>query len=123
MRTISYHDVGSRISFVSTGDAMSNEAVVEILKRHLEPVPREESYRESTESRIRYLKNIGLLDCFYDYSKDMDMIYTTEHGKRFIVLNDCNASLDKLRDIIEEGDLSSERYREAVADAVRASPY
>lgn len=100
---------------------MRAEDIVRILKCHIDPKSRDDSYNEFSDYDIRYLKNVKLLDCYYDYGSNQDMIFTTESGKRYIELYDDNANLDNLRDIVYVNkDLSSNTYLDAVKKAVGA---
>ena len=79
---------------------MRTSEIVGILKDHDVPQSRDHSYKRYSAYNIRYLKNVGLLDCYYDYGSNQDMIFTTGFGKRYIELHDGNADLDELRDIV-----------------------
>lgn len=98
---------------------MRTSEIVGILKDHDVPKSRDHSYNRYSAYNIRYLKNVGLLDCYYDYGSNQDMIFTTGFGKRYIELHDGNADLDELRDIVlVDRDLSSSRYVKAVRKAI-----
>ena len=100
---------------------MRTEEVVRILRSHIVPRPSDDSRDGFSYYSIRYLKNVGYLDCYYDYKNDRDMTFTTEAGRRYVELHEGNAALDDLRDIVYvEKDHSSDRYIEAVKRVVGA---
>lgn len=100
---------------------MRTEEVVRILRSHIVPRPSDDSRDEFSDYSICYLKNVGLLDCYYDYKSNRDMTFTTEAGRRYVELHDGNAALDGLRDIVYvENDLSSDRYIKAIKRVVGA---
>ena len=110
-----------RHSVQQDGRNMGTSEIVGILKDHEVPQSRDNSYKRYSTYNIRYLKNVGLLDCYYDYGSNQDMIFTTGFGKRYIELHDGNADLDELRDIVlVDRDLSSSRYVKAVRKAIGA---
>lgn len=104
---------------------MNAKDTVRILKGHMNPRTHFESYSVYSEYAVHYLKNVGLLDCYFDYSTDSDMIFTTDMGRRYVELQDNNAQLDDLRDIVMgRDDFSKDRnYREAVRKAVAVNTY
>ena len=106
-------------------DNMDVNDTVRILKDHLDPRTRSESYSIYSKDAVHYLKNVGLLDCYFDYSSGSDMIFTTDMGKRYVELQDDNAQLDDLRDIVMSSkDFSKDRnYRDAVRKAVAVNNY
>lgn len=93
---------------------MNDELIVKILEKHIVPQLRETSYDTFKEQNIRYLKNTGLLDCYFDYTTRKDMIFTTAKGKDYIQMYKKSVKLNALRDIVIGGDTSSENYRKAV---------
>lgn len=102
-----------------------DEAYIEVLRGHVNgPVPKVESYSRYTELRVRYLKNIGLLDCYFDYASMSEMIYTTEMGRRYISLFEDEQKAKDLCDIIRSGDTrEGKRYEDAVRKAASILPY
>ena len=109
-------------SFRCTGCRdMRAEDIVGILKGHIDPRSYDDSCNGFSDCDIRYLKNVGLLDCYYDYGSNREMVFTTGSGMRYIEIYDGNADLDDLRDIVYVGkDLSSNEYIDAVKKAVGA---
>ena len=100
---------------------MRAEDIVGILKGHIDPRSYDDSCNGFSDCDIRYLKNVGLLDCYYDYGSNREMVFTTGSGMRYIEIYDGNADLDDLRDIVYVGkDLSSNEYIDAVKKAVGA---
>lgn len=112
------------------GDNLNGGKIVDadtmrILRDHMLPKSRKDSYEDHSESFIRYLKNVGLLDCYYDYVTGKDMIFTTDLGKEYVELQSSNASLDELRDIVLSNRNFSrdKRYRDAVEKAIAINTY
>lgn len=101
------------------------EAYIEVLKGHDKgPIPKGESYSRYTELRVRYLKNIGLLDCYFDYGTMSEMIYTTGMGRRYISLYEDELKAKDLCDIILSGaPRKGKRYEDAVRKAASILPY
>ena len=96
---------------------------IDVLKGHYTPLSRDESYLKYTEERVRFLKNVGLLDCFFDYETHVDMIFTTDKGKRRVASCERDLRLKDLRDLIvyENGGRDKKRYRAAVKKAIGAT--
>lgn len=51
-----------------------------ILEGHKAPIRYDQSSGMYSEFTIRYLRNIGMLECYYDYHKRCGMIITTKMG-------------------------------------------
>lgn len=64
---------------------------------------RDVSYDMFSRSRIRYLKNIGLLDCYFDYDAGQDMIFLTDAGKAYLKIYRDEQRLKDLSDFMESG--------------------
>lgn len=100
---------------------MRAEDIVGILKGRIDPRSYDDSCSEYSDCDIRYPKNVGLLDCYYDYGSNREMVFTTGSGMRYIGIHDGNADLDDLRDIVDvRKDLSGNEYIDAVKKAVGA---
>lgn len=96
------------------GDTMDDELIASILEDHNVPKPCGASCRRHRASDIRYLKNTGLLDGYFDYGTLEDMVFTTHRGREYIGMHRRSVLLNSLRDILMGGDTSSDRYRRAV---------
>ena len=96
-----------------------DEECIRAIRAHSDgPISRDESYKQYSESKIRYLKNLGLLDCYFDYSTGKDMIFTTDSGRRYLQAYDNNRTLGKLKEYIDSGrELKGEEYRKVLKAA------
>lgn len=64
---------------------------------------RDDSYESFSRSRVRYLKNIGLLDCYFDYETGQDMIFLTDAGKAYLKTYRDEQRLKDLSDYMRSG--------------------
>lgn len=98
---------------------MDDETIVDILENHIVPQRCKSSYGRHRASDIRFLKNTGLLDGYFDYDTLKDMVFTTPRGSEYIEMHRRGVVLNNLRDIVLDGDISGDTYRMAVEAVCR----
>lgn len=83
---------------------------------------RDDAYDKFSERMIRYLKNVGLLDCRYSYEKHTELIFLTDAGREYLDSYRQELKLQDLSDIIASGrPLSGEEFEAALRKASSAS--
>lgn len=97
--------------------ARTEEYYIEALKGHVDgPLTRDESYGRYSPLYVRYLKNAGMLDCYFDYRTMEEMVFITDLGRKILYLHDADEKLKDLRDILMSG---GPRHGKEYEDAVR----
>lgn len=77
-----------------------------ILEGHKAPIRYDQSSGMYPEFTIRYLRNIGMLECYYDYHKRCGMIITTKMGLDYLSLFYDIQKVNEMRRISADADRS-----------------
>lgn len=91
-------------SIVEDGIDMIDEKEARILERYKVPTRYGESSGMYPEFTIRYLRNIGMLECYYDYHERCEMIITTQMGLEYLVLYHDIQKANEMRRAVADAD-------------------